>query len=198
MNSQEPPALAFRIQGMVCAEEIAILKRELGSLVPSEDLLSFDNLNAKVIVRSGSGVQGISADAIIEAVNRAGMKAEVWADAKQKEDNFWEQHGRTILTVASGICGFLGLSIHVWIVRRLLPALGSEEMGVAHSVPPFAIALYLDAILCGVWLVVPKAWQDAGAQNAFWRLSAKGRRCDSERYPALRDFHWPSHLSENR
>ena len=155
-----PTFLEFRIHGMDCAEEIAILKRELGSLVPSEDHLSFDILNAKMIVQPGESQ--ISADVIMEAVNRTGMKAEVWEDyAEETTANFWERYGRTILTAVSGICGLLGFCIHVWTAGGLLPALGSEGMGVAHSVPPLAIAFYLAAILSGIWLVIPKAWHSA-------------------------------------
>ena len=155
-----PTFLEFRIHGMDCAEEIAILKRELGSLVPSEDHLSFDILNAKMIVQPGESQ--ISAEVIMEAVNRTGMKAEVWEDyAEETTANFWERYGRTILTAVSGICGLLGFCIHVWTAGGLLPALGSEGMGVAHSVPPLAIAFYLAAILSGIWLVIPKAWHSA-------------------------------------
>ena len=70
MISQKSQVLTFRIHGMDCAEEIAILKRALGSLVPSEDHLSFDILNAKMIVQPATSQ--ISADTIIEAVNSTG------------------------------------------------------------------------------------------------------------------------------
>jgi hypothetical protein len=42
----------FRIHGMDCAEEVAILKREVGPIVGSADRLAFDILNGKMIVRS--------------------------------------------------------------------------------------------------------------------------------------------------
>lgn len=161
MTKSEPQPLEFRIQGMDCAEEIAILRRGLGPLVESEDRLSFDILNAKLVVKPGT--PDIPATAIIAAVNRTGMRADVWRDndARQAESGFRERYGQAILTAASGICGTLGFATHVWIAGGLLPALGSEGMGVAHTVPPAAIALYVAAIVCGVWLVFPKAWRSA-------------------------------------
>jgi hypothetical protein len=36
--------MQFRIQGMDCAEEVAVLKRELGPLVGGEERLGFDIL----------------------------------------------------------------------------------------------------------------------------------------------------------
>ena len=42
--------IAFKIHGMDCAEEVAILKRELGPLVDDFEQLRFDVLNGKLIV----------------------------------------------------------------------------------------------------------------------------------------------------
>ncbi len=45
-----------RVTGMDCAEEIAILKREVGPLVGGEDRLGFDLLRAKMTVVLPAGV----------------------------------------------------------------------------------------------------------------------------------------------
>lgn len=42
----------FRIHGMDCAEEVTVLKREIGPLVGGESNLAFDILNGKMIVTS--------------------------------------------------------------------------------------------------------------------------------------------------
>lgn len=45
-----PDRIALKIQGMDCAEEVAILKREVGPQVGGEEFLSFDILNGVMTV----------------------------------------------------------------------------------------------------------------------------------------------------
>ena len=159
--STTPPELAFKIHGMHCAEEIAVLKRALGPMVGDEDRLAFDILNGKLVVESGP--ESVSTEAIIQAVARTGMRAEVWrATASAVGDaGFWQRHARTVLTGASGLFGLSGLVVHAWLAGGIMTALGSEGMGVAHGVPLISILLYAIGIVSGVWFVVPKAWRAA-------------------------------------
>ena len=69
------PSLDFRIRGMDCAEECAILRSEIGPVVGGDDKLSFDILRGRMTV---SGAASIAADVVIKAVARTGMRAEVW------------------------------------------------------------------------------------------------------------------------
>ncbi|NOY29833.1 MAG: cadmium-translocating P-type ATPase [Planctomycetes bacterium] len=158
MNTEANP-LVFKIHGMDCAEEVATLKHALGPLAGGEDQLAFDILNAKLLVEAGT----ISAEEVIEAVARTGMRAEVWQEdaGLQKDVGFWQQHGRSVLTAISGLFGLLGFLYHTKIAGGISGALGSEGMGVAESVPPLAIFLYLVGIATGVWQVFPKAWRAA-------------------------------------
>jgi Cd2+/Zn2+-exporting ATPase len=159
MASVQREKRVFRITGMDCVEEIAILKRELGPLVDSEDQLAFDILNGKMIVLPGE--QPVSEETIVQAVAKTGMRAELWRDETQSEISFWQQHGRTILTATSGFFGLAGFLIHAWLAGGLGDALGSEGMGLRHGVPVVAIILYLIGITAGVWFVLPKAWHSA-------------------------------------
>jgi Cd2+/Zn2+-exporting ATPase len=97
------PKLQFRIVGMDCAEEVSILKREVGPLVGGEDKLSFDILTAKMTV---SGSEGMNTGTIVSAVARTGMQAEPWTDPSDRKTqaNRWQDHARTITTGVSGIC----------------------------------------------------------------------------------------------
>jgi Cd2+/Zn2+-exporting ATPase len=45
--------LAFKIHGMDCAEEVIMLRRELGPVVGGEDRLAFDILNGKMTLAPG-------------------------------------------------------------------------------------------------------------------------------------------------
>lgn len=153
--------LEFRIDGMHCAEEIALLKEELGPLVGEVERLSFDLLNGKLIVDTeGSKV---SANDLMNYVSRTGMHAEIWSDAASAtaEHGFWQKYGRICLTSVSGFFGLLGFVVAAWLGGSFNAALGSEGMGIAHTVPTASIVAYLVGILSGVWFVLPKAWRSA-------------------------------------
>ena len=151
--------IAFKIHGMDCAEEVAILKRELGPLVDDFEQLRFDVLNGKLIV---VGMNDLSQDQIVQAVNKTGMRAEVWKDKEpESQSGFWSVYGRAILTSASGLFGLAGFICHVMIAGGFAQAFGSEGMGIAHGVPAVSIALYLIGIVAGTWFVLPKAWRAA-------------------------------------
>jgi Cd2+/Zn2+-exporting ATPase len=129
----------FKIRGMDCAEEVAILKREIGPLAGGEDRLSFDILKARMTVQA----PGVSAGAIVSAVARTGMQAQVWEEGSEnlEPDGVWQRRGRTMMTVASGLATLVGFAAQA-----------------GHAVPIAAKALYTVAIVTGAWYVLPKAW----------------------------------------
>ena len=153
--------LKFRIHGMDCAEEVSLLKEELGPLVGGTDQLSFDLLNSRLIVDAGSAK--VSASDVIDSIARIGMRAEIWSNSDNisNDQSFWRQNGRMLLTVTSGIFVLLGFTLSAWLGGSLRAALGSEGMGLSHSVPTASIGAYLVGILSGVWYVLPKAWRSA-------------------------------------
>lgn len=138
---------------MDCAEEVTVLKREVGPLVGGDDKLGFDVLNAKMTVAAGATG---TPEAIRDAVARTGMRAEPWQDDKSAlaAEGFWERNRRTVLTAASG--GFLlaGLALHVGLVGF------TAAFDDTSDVPPpvVAVVCYALGILAGVWTVLPKAW----------------------------------------
>lgn len=144
----------YRIQGMDCAEEIAILKREVGPLVGGEEYLSFDLLNARMIIEPG---KAISDDDVIKFVARTGMRAAVDEPGKQvgEEQSFWLKHGRAVMTAASGICLSLAFLLHA-VSHGFRHALSSDGEA-AHVFPVISIALYLAAVIAGGWFIFPKA-----------------------------------------
>jgi len=151
--------LAFKIRGMDCAEEIAILKREVGPLIGGEDRLGFDLLKARMTVLSPP--HGLSAQEVVQAVARTGMGAQVWREGSEEveKEGVWQRRGRTILAALSGLGVLAGFATHAVLAGGISRALGSEGMGVAEAgVPLTARAFYLLAILAGLWTVAPKAW----------------------------------------
>jgi Cd2+/Zn2+-exporting ATPase len=147
------PPLRFKVHGLDCAEEVAVLKRELGPLVGGEDRLTFDILNAEMTIAPDAGV---TADQVVGAVSRTGMRAEPWTEggSAPAAGGYWERNRRTILTVASG--GFLaaGFAAHA-VTVGVRTAFAGEHGGWP---PPVVVACYAASILAGVWAVLPKAW----------------------------------------
>lgn len=158
--STDDQQLTYKIHGMDCVEEVAVLKRALGPLV-GDERLAFDILNSKLMIQEGA--KEVSADIVIQAVAKTGMRAEVWTETgdEQPEAGLWQTHGRTILTATSGTFGLVGLLTHAWFAGGFAAAFGSEGLGIADTVPFPAIVLYLIGIAAGVWLVFPKACRAA-------------------------------------
>jgi Cd2+/Zn2+-exporting ATPase len=152
----EQAARHFKIRGMDCAEEVAILKREVGPLVGGEDRLSFDILKARMTVAAPD----LAERDILKAVERTGMRAQVWREGSEgvEKEGVWQRRGRTVLTSVSGGATLAGFAVHAWIAGGLAEAVGSEGVGLAQAVPLAARALYAIAILAGIWTVLPKAW----------------------------------------
>jgi Cd2+/Zn2+-exporting ATPase len=145
--------LAFKINGMDCAEEVTILKREVGPLVGGEERLSFDVLNAKMVAT----VDGRApSHAIIAAVARTGMRAEPWRDAKRSpaEASGWDQWKRTILTAVSGLSLAAGMLTNAALSGWSAVLTGQEPL----ALPVVSKLCYLAAVIAGLWLVLPKAW----------------------------------------
>lgn len=157
MNSTRPE-MHFKIRGMDCAEEVAVLKREVGPTVGGEDRLSFDILNGKMTVAAGSCA--VTPEAVLQAVRKTGMEAEVWQESSSSraEQRFLGRRGRALLTTASGLFTGAGFFVHAVLAGGVGAAIGSEGMGLAHHVPPASQILYGLGVLSGIWLVLPKAW----------------------------------------
>lgn len=143
---------------MDCAEEVALLKREVGPVVGGDEHLSFDLLTGRMTVRLAD--ESLPPGAIEDAVSRAGLVAEPWSDDKISSED--EAHrlrrGRFIATTASGLATVLALASHAFLRGGLAAAIGVERAGAGHDIPAVSVALYGLAIGCGLWYVAPKAW----------------------------------------
>ena len=144
---------AYRIEGLDCAEEVAILKREIGPLVGGAGNLGFEVLHGKMTLLEGA--EAVSEQAVVEAVGRTGMSAKPWRDASagdaEDDQSFWERQGRALLCAASGLLLTAAFAVQAVDAGGVLAALRAE------SVPPLAVAFYLAATLAGAWFILPKA-----------------------------------------
>jgi Cd2+/Zn2+-exporting ATPase len=154
-SNAKPSPKSYKIRGMDCAEEIVVLKRELGPLVGGEDRITFDLLNAKITIDAST--VNVRDDAIIAAVTRTGMQATPWEEHVQGgTESAWQRHGRMALTVIGAMATIKGFVVHS-ALHGVLDALASD--GVAqHQFPPISIGLYTLGIVTAGWYIFPKAW----------------------------------------
>ena len=151
----------FRIEGMHCAEEIGVLKREIGPVVGGEDRLAFNLLGGRMMVSAET--EAVSVETIRQAVARTGMRAEEWraGDGQAQQAEIRKRRLHAGLTAASGAFVFAGLALHAWLGGGIAGAFDLHGEGAAHHVPEPAIAAYLAAIVLGGRYVVVKAWYAA-------------------------------------
>ena len=84
----------YKVQGLDCSQEVAILRREVGGLAGVIDL-EFDVVNARMSVEYEP--DAISPEQIASAVAHTGMKAVPWQRrAADKQGPFWQRHGRYV------------------------------------------------------------------------------------------------------
>ena len=123
----------LKIGGMDCAEEVSILKREVGPLVGGDQHLAFDILNAQMTVLPSAAT--MDTEAIIRAVRKTGMTA---AFAVPSEDGgiparWWDSHARMVLTAVSGVLTAVAFSIHYALAGGWAEVLGSEGLETRTS-----------------------------------------------------------------
>ncbi len=148
-----PATVIYRVHGLDCAEEVAILKKEVGDL-PGVVGLDFDVINARMTVQYEPD-KGTPPD-IVAAVAATGMSAVPWKDRTQDASlPFWQKQGRMIMTVVCGMGLVAGFAVHgVLHGLREAFASGYEDQ---HVFPLLSIALYVGAAVAGAWFVAPKA-----------------------------------------
>ena len=124
----------FKIRGMDCAEEVAVLKREVGPPGRRRGPASFDILKARMTVAAAAGRRRRE---ILKAVERTGMRAAGLAGGPRRAEpeGVWQRRGRTVLTAASGLARPRRLRRACRPGGRDLPRPGSEGWALAHAVP---------------------------------------------------------------
>lgn len=149
----------FKIRGLDCAEEVAILKRELSPLVGGEANLGFDLLNGKLLIEAPEAA--LDVERIRVCVSKTGMEAIPWEEYRARADSgepLWLRHGRAVLCVASGLTLCTASLLH-GLQHGWTDVFGGH--GEHHSYPALVVALYIVALLSGIWYILPKALYSA-------------------------------------
>lgn len=144
----------FKIDGMDCAEEVAVLKKAVGPVVDGEDYLAFDVLNGRMTVLGAA--KQTPDDTIIAVVNRTGMVARRWNPDDKQVDNGHYRH-QQLFTLASGLCWIAGIAIHIATSEGIVSALRLFEGHDGTAMPLAEIGAYLFTIVLGARFVAVKA-----------------------------------------
>jgi Cd2+/Zn2+-exporting ATPase len=157
----EESGLIFKVQGLDCAEEVAVLRRELGPLVGGTDNLAFDVLNGRMTVLAEA--PPVSPDDIRRAVRRTGMTATEWrADDTRSDDESGRQRRQHIwFTSLSGLFVVAGFVIHIWLAGSFIEAIRLLAGHEGEAVPLPEMVAYALAIAFGIRFVIVKAWHAA-------------------------------------
>ena len=138
----------FRIEGMCCAEETTLLRREVGpALNNPEESLRFDLLRGLMIVDEPLDADRRSQ--LLEIVSKTGMKGVVVDAEEEAESQTTVGRGRRPLLVSTIIASaatLLGLALSI---------AGTGNDGVLSTL---GYGLYLVASAVGLYTVLPKAW----------------------------------------
>lgn len=145
---------SFRVFGLDCAEEVNILKKEVGSRKGVKDL-SFDILNSKMIVTFDSDV--VIEKQIIDWVKGAGMESSIWEERKKLEKTtFWGNHSRLVMASTSGLFLFLGLITQYYFHPNLSDIL-DDSANSSQTLPLISMIFYFLSMVFGAFYFVPKA-----------------------------------------
>ena len=138
-----PPLYSFDVQGLCCAQEVGLLKQEVGPVVGGADKLAFDVLKGRMMVLQDAGE--VSADTVRRAVRRTGMTATDAHSGDAEADRTRQHRMQTLLTALSGAFLVLGVSLQMTVVPADAP------------LPWFVIAAYALSVGCGGRYVGVKA-----------------------------------------
>ena len=145
----------YRVEGLDCGDEVAVLKKALGHS-PGIVQLDFDVVNARMAVTYEP--DRTSSEELIRVVKSTGMKAIPWEQrSEDKTVSFWQRRGRLVMTAASAVLLLAALLSHWLLHGGLLDAFSAGE-SESHVLPMISIVLYLAATVAGAWYVVPMAF----------------------------------------
>jgi Zn2+/Cd2+-exporting ATPase len=149
---------SFRVNGLDCAEEVAILNKVLGPDLGGTEHLAFDVINGRMTVLDSG--RALSDDKIIRLIAGAGMSAKPWNADSAAADQAAHLLRKKRFTSLSG--GFWAAGFVYHIADTGIS--GAATLFAGHGQSPMPLVeeiLFLVAILFGTWLVAPKAWSSA-------------------------------------
>ncbi len=149
----------YKVRGLDCAEEVAVLRQAIGPLVGGGDRLAFDVLNGRMTIADDA--KGVAEEAIIEAVAGTGMSAAPWNRHTGKDQADDHRRQQVLFTAASGGFVLAGLVLHVVLAGGLAQAWKLFSTHAGQPTPWPEVFTYAAAAVLGARFVVVKAWYAA-------------------------------------
>ncbi len=146
----------FKVRGLDCAEEVAVLKAAVGPLVGGPQNLAFDVLNGRMTIVEDQG--GVADETILQAIAKTGMSAGRWTPGAQPDGADKHRRQQVLFTAASGVFLVIGFALHLYLEGGLASALKLLGSHAEAAMPWSEIAAYVIAALLGARFVVVKAW----------------------------------------
>ena len=166
----------YRVYGLDCAEEVAIIRRRLDG-EPGIEELRFDVVRGKLTAAYDPGA--LTSERIAEQVSELGLECSPWEEPP-REPQFFERSGRDLLTGVSGVALTLGLALQALTSGDWLAAISHQHEGESLA----ALVCLLVALVGGAALVVPKGIKSLAAarpdMNALVLVSLIGAACLSQ------------------
>ncbi|WP_440683230.1 heavy metal translocating P-type ATPase [Cysteiniphilum halobium] len=148
----------YKIYGMDCLDEVAVVKRELLPYIKEENLLQFNLLKGKLMIHNQT--QQFTQSEIEKRLKATGYQFISWQQYEIKQqsnsESFWQKHMRSLLTLICALFLIIGFAIHS-NYHGFLDALIGEH-GAATAQPVSSIIFYVIALIVGGIFIYPKAW----------------------------------------
>ncbi|MDE0263080.1 MAG: cation-translocating P-type ATPase [Bryobacterales bacterium] len=155
IKSERKRTAEYRVCGLDCAEEVAIIRRRLDG-EPGIEELRFDVVRGKLT--AAYDPETLTTEQIAEQVSALGLECSPWEEPP-RETPFFERSGRDLLTAVSGLALALGFALQVLGSGDWLAAIAHQHEG--ESLAPRVC--FLVAMVAGAALVVPKGIKSLAA-----------------------------------
>ncbi len=148
--------LRFLVQGMDCAEEVALIEGELGPLVGGKDRLQFNLVEGQLTVVPR---EPIPPQQIIDRLARLGLQATLLSEDQPRPRMSLQWPRRQIvLTAVSGACWLAGIALQVLLGQGYVGSEAPRWIWQGLALPWPAAVFYLLAVLGGLAPLAPKVW----------------------------------------
>jgi Cd2+/Zn2+-exporting ATPase len=144
----------FRVHGLDCAEEILVIRKQLGREQGIHEL-NFDVVRGKMVVDFDSA--RVRPAQIQKSVTETGLKCEPWMELAERDQTLFERHGKVALAAISGASLIAAMIWRGFTTGDFLTALLAHEHTRGHHMSTPVLGLCLIAIATGAWFILPKA-----------------------------------------
>lgn len=147
-KSESATTAEYRVCGLDCAEEVKLIRKRFDGERGIEEL-RFDVVRGKLTATFDS--ESLTADEIARKVSDLGLECRPWEEEPRERSRF-DQQGKTLLTLASGVTLAVGIGLQISHSGDWLSAIAHQHQSESLA----ALVCFWLSIATGAALVVPK------------------------------------------